>query len=356
MSNGYAHMNPQGINIIFAGGAWEADDFAGINLRKHLITYFSKPDVDMRCWEKFGKENPDDHYFLILDSGAFSAWNSGVEVNIDNLIEYMHKWKHVYTIAANLDKIPGVRRQAPTKADVDLAAKVGYDNSKYILSKGIPQDKLMPIFHQGEDFVWLERMVGDGFRYIGISPSNDYTTEQRMFWLDDVYDYLTKQPSWYIKTHAYGMTSERLMTTYPTYTADSTSWVLQAGFGMIATPWRNISMSDDPNNFEKNDCYHTLPPSEKKMVDDYIEKMGFDKDKLIRWEVPVIVKGQEIMKDKSYMVRRKFNVKYLLQWEKSYKYQPKPFREVNDIFDLVDDKPKSGLVQVEKPKIIRKVV
>lgn len=331
MSSCLKHMRPEGINIVFAGGSHEGDDFKSIKLRKHLVTYFSKPDTEMKAWEKFALENSDDHYFLILDSGAFTCWNSGDEINIDSLIEYMHKWKDVYTIAANLDKIPGVRGVLPTKADVDFAAKVGYDNSKYILSKGIPQDKLMPIFHQGEDFVWLERMVGDGFKYIGISPSNDYTTEQRMFWLDDVYDFLTKQPSWYIRTHGYGATSERLMRTYPWFTVDSTSWVQQAGFGMISTPWKNISMSDDPNNFDKNDCYHTLPPIEKQKVDEYIIQMGFDKQKLIRWECEVLIKGKPQIRDKAYMERRKFNVKYLLEWEKNYKLEPKPFKEVADI-------------------------
>lgn len=342
-------MNPTGINIVFAGGSFDGDDFPGIKLRKHLVTYFSKPDSEMRSWEKFGKENPDDHYFLILDSGAFTAWNSGEEVNIDSLIEYMHKWKDVYTIAANLDKIPGVRRQLPTKEDVDVAAKVGYDNSKYILSKGIPLDKLMPIFHQGEDFVWLEKMVGDGFRYIGISPSNDYTTEQRMFWLDDVYNYLTKQPSWFIKTHGYGMTSERLMKAYPAYSADSTSWVQQAGFGMISTPFPigSVSMSDDQNNFDKPNCYHNLPKVEKEQLDNYIREMGFDIQKLIRWEVEVNIKGKVQIRDKAYMQRRKFNVKYLLEWEKSYKREGKPFKEVDDIFESLEAKPKLKLVKKE---------
>lgn len=326
-------MYPKGINIVFAGGSHEADEFGRIGLRKHLVTYFSNPNVDMKAWEAFAKENPNDHYFLILDSGAFTAWNSGVEINIDSLIEYMHQWKHVYTMAANLDKIPGVRRQAPTKQDVHIAAEVGWKNSKYILSKGISQDKLMPIFHQGEDFRWLKLMVEEeGFRYIGISPSNDYTTEQRMFWLDEVYDYLIKLPN-YIKTHCYGMTSERLMRTYPAYSCDSTSWVLQAGFGMIATPFGNISMSDDPNNFEKNDCYHTLPAAEKEQIDLYIKQMGFEKQKLVRWDLEVDIKGKKQIRDKAYMERRKFNVKYLLEWEKSYKHEPKKLKEANDILN-----------------------
>lgn len=350
MSSSFDHMRPRGINIVFAGGSHEADEFGKIGLRKHLVTYFSNPNVDMKAWEAFSKEFPDDHYFLILDSGAFTAWNSGEDINIDSLIEYMHQWKHVYTMAANLDKIPGVRRQLPTKEDVHIAAEVGWKNSKYILSKGIPQDRLMPIFHQGEDFKWLKLMVEEeGFRYIGVSPSNDYTTEQRMFWLDEVYDYLVKLPN-YVKTHCYGMTSERLMRTYPAYSCDSTSWVLQAGFGMIATPFGNISMSDDPNNFSKKDCYHVLPLAEKEQIDNYIKEMGFDKEKLIRWDVSSFDKnGNEQVKDKSYMQRRKFNVKYLLNWEKSYKFEPRPFKEVDDIFSIVE--------KSENPrKLIRKGV
>lgn len=350
MASSYRHMYPQGINIVFAGGSYEADDFQKIGVRKHLVTYFAKPDVEMRSWEKFAKDCPDDDFFLILDSGAFSAWNSGVEINIDNLIEYMHKWKDVYTIAANLDKIPGERRKAPTKDDVHIAAEVGWKNSKYILSKGVPQDKLMPIFHQGEDFRWLKLMVDEGYQYIGISPSNDYSTEQRMFWLDEVYEYLTKQNRWYIKTHGYGATSQRLMKTYPWFTVDSTSWVQQAGFGQIATPFGNICMSNDPNNYDKPGCYHTLPGVEKEQLDGHIKQMGFEIDKLIEWKYEVEIKGQKVIKDRAYMERRKFNVKFLQNWEKNYKYEPKPFKEQEDIFKMLDEK------LLHPKKLIRKGV
>jgi hypothetical protein len=45
--------------------------------------------------------------------------------------------------------------------------------------------KPLPVFHHGEHFSWLERMLADGESYIGISTAKNLPDLVQRRWLDD---------------------------------------------------------------------------------------------------------------------------------------------------------------------------
>ena len=79
---------------------------------------------------------------LFLDSGAYSAWSKGIEINIDEYIEFVKKYKDNLTVYANLDDI-----NSPEKT---------WENQRYMESKGL---KPLPCFHYGEDVKYLKRCL-----------------------------------------------------------------------------------------------------------------------------------------------------------------------------------------------------
>lgn len=177
------------------------------------------------------KANPN---FFMLDSGAYSAWNSGVPIDIDQYIAYIREnIQHIDCYVA-LDVIPGSFGVVPTAAEVEASAEKSWENLLYMEEHGLEP---IPVFHMGEQFKWLRKMVDHGCSYIGISPANDRTTQAKQLWLDRVFNEITDADGHpVVKTHAFGVTSVPLMLRYPWESVDSTTWILCPARGKIIVP------------------------------------------------------------------------------------------------------------------------
>lgn len=223
---------------------------------------------------------------LVLDSGAFSAWNRGVEIDLDAYIAFIKaniEWIDHYV---NLDVIPGAFGRIPTLAEVEESASKGWENMLYMEEHGL---RPMPVFHMGERFYWLDRMIDHGCDYVGISPANDRTTDQKRMWLDRVFAHIAdSQGRPVIKTHGFGVTAIPLLVRYPWYSADSTSWALAGAYGMVAIPKRSLRgtfrydvtphvvvMSEQSSAMlEDGKHFDTFTPRVQEYIVSYLEQCG----------------------------------------------------------------------------------
>ena len=96
---------------------------------------------------------------LMLDSSAYSAWKSGVEIDLDKYISYCLANQAYLDTIVNLDVIPGEFGRKPTVDEVEASAEQGYSNMKRMEEYGLSP---IPVFHQGERPYWLERLIGEG--------------------------------------------------------------------------------------------------------------------------------------------------------------------------------------------------
>lgn len=194
-------------------------------------------------WVEYKREHKECTSKVFADSGAFSAFTKGKEVDIDDYILLMNELDDQIEIFAELDKIPGAWGRERTPEEVAEAPKISWDNYLYMVNKVKSPEKLLPIFHQGEDFKWLKNMLeykytegplkGQYIKYIGISCSKDITSSAWAPWFDICFKMIRESNNPNVKTHAFGMTSLKLLEQYPFTSADSTSWVRSAGFGNI---------------------------------------------------------------------------------------------------------------------------
>lgn len=171
-----------------------------------------------------------DKYF-IFDSGAFTVWKTGGQVDINAYIEKIRELEGIYgdrLIAINLDVIPGKFGQRPSKANIEESCKASFENYQYIRSK--TTCKIMPVFHQHDNWEWLDTYMKDDCFLLGISPANDCTTAQRIPWLNKVFS-ITRDKK---RTHGLAVTSQKLIELYPFYSVDSASWTIAAGLGQQA--------------------------------------------------------------------------------------------------------------------------
>ena len=167
---------------------------------------------------------------------------------------------------------------------------------------------LTPIFHQGEDFKHLKRMLettfdGKHIEYIGISPANDVQTKDKKKWFEQVYQIIRDSSNPNVKTHAYGMTSFEALEQYPIYSADSTSWLLNAAMGAIMTPKGTIFTSEMKEH--ESGHWTNLSQADQEWILDHVDKYGILMEDL----------------ETDYKARELFNVMYVLEWSENYQFK-----------------------------------
>lgn len=171
---------------------------------------------------------------LLLDSGAFSAWMRRESIDVRVYCKFVDQFKHLLWHYVTLDVIPGMRDKPRTQEQLADAAQQSYRNHQVMKDYGLSP---IPVFHQGEEWSWLERLLKDGEPYIGISPFKDIPVQSQRRWLDQVFSILTDAKGVpFVKTHGFGTTHPKLLVRYPWYTVDSTTWTLTPGYGQIIVP------------------------------------------------------------------------------------------------------------------------
>jgi len=168
---------------------------------------------------------------IMMDSGAYTVWTKGEVIDLDEYISYCkqirvnNKFKEFIII--NLDVIPGRFGHIPLKAEIEKSAEQGWKNYVKMREAGLD---VMHIFHQHEDFKWLDRLLKEDVDYIGISPANDLSSKRRLNWLKKVFRVVRDKK----KTHGFGVTDVKILKEIPFYSADSSNWLTLVIYGVIS--------------------------------------------------------------------------------------------------------------------------
>jgi hypothetical protein len=156
---------------------------------------------------------------LFLDSGAFSAFTKGVEININDYIDYIKRYKKYIDVYANLDVIGD--------AEGTLV------NQKKMEEAGLSP---MPCFHAGEDWSYLDYYIKN-YDYIALGGVAQLGRKAEL-WMEYCFNMVCDQPSRLpkCKVHGFAVTSTKLMFKFPWYSVDSTSWVMTSRMGSVFVP------------------------------------------------------------------------------------------------------------------------
>lgn len=234
---------------------------------------------------------------VIIDSGAFTAWSSGKPIDIDEYVAFCQSDACPDHFVA-LDVIPGEggkKNQTITNKDILACCKQSVANYAYMVDR-LPQEKLIPVFHQGDPIEFLHEYYDMGARYIGVSPNNNMPTLVKKAWLTDtVLPHMSKFPD--LKTHGFGVHSFRLIDSFPWYSVDSTAWARQANTGVVFVPRYTKGKYDYARTpllmpVAPASCnYGKLTRREMQYVRDYIDHIGLP---FGEWKAPKVKKGFDI--------------------------------------------------------------
>ncbi len=209
---------------------------------------------------------------VFLDSGAFSAFTLGKDINIVQYCDYIKRNLDIIRVddgvimASVLDGIGDPRKT--------------WDNQWIMEKLGVTP---LPCFHYGEDERYLEHYIAN-YPYITIGGMVPISNPQLFHWLDRIWGkYLTDgsgRPR--IKVHGFGLTSVPLMTRYPWYSVDSSSWVQLAAHGNIFIPGHGqiACSSRSPNMKVAGQHLETLPECMTVTLKDILISQGYEPERM----------------------------------------------------------------------------
>lgn len=271
-------------------------------------------------WAELIANNGGPGKELLLDSGAFTAWSKGHQVDINDLIrtygelvdKYKHRVKHVWLI--NLDVIPGSPGRTAGKEEIDAAIKQSDINFK-ILTR-VFGDIVLPVFHQNEDERRLAEVAAMA-DYICVSPRNDVVEKYRIEWAQYVHSLIPGK-----KTHGLATTGEQMMLRVPWYSVDSATWLYIGAMGNVNYLYNNqlntISISNEsPSRFDMYAHYETSPDLVKQAVQQRASLYDIGIDDL----------------KKDHMARKLMNGLETVEWLKLLRKPKQNFHQIN-LFEL----------------------
>ena len=238
-------------------------------------------------WAEYKRAHPECSSKLFIDSGAYTAHTKGKEVDVDEYIEFINSIDDQVFTFAQVDHIPGVWGQPKTPEQLAEAPILSWENYLYMVNKVNSPKKLQPIFHQGEDFKYLKQMleyrydqncldktaIGQPIDYIGISCNKELSTNEWIDWFTKVFKIIRDSSNPNVKTHAFGMTSLKVLEQFPFTSADSTSWVRSAGFGNILVGYTSIYTSS--RNQIDNGHIKNISPAIRESISQIATKYGY---------------------------------------------------------------------------------
>ena len=179
----------------------------------HYIQHINLADI---LAEHFAKPYPE----VFLDSGAFSAFSQGTDIDIKSYCAYIHQFKHLLSVYANLDVIGN--------------AQGTYNNQQIMEREGLQP---LPVFHVGEDWRYLDEYA-NSYSYIALGGMVPYLKDHKynlMPWLVKCFR-IAKDRSVY---HGFGCTSWKLVSSLPWHSVDSSTWSRGIRYGEISIFDRN---------------------------------------------------------------------------------------------------------------------
>lgn len=245
--------------IIYYSGCPEVDFKEPILLELIKYRLHSWPYCSEKILNRFRKQHTKAPYkSIMLDSGAFTNWTKGIPLDMDSYVDFIQSNSDLFDLTVSVDKIPSTpfdKKASSLIKAFNESADTSYNNLWYLIDKGIPKEKIIPVFHQGENFKWLRKLISDGFPVVGISPGNDRNTSEKYQWLQDCFGFHSKD----VKFHGFAVTSTLLMKSFPWYSVDSASWAVGSGMGNLLVPGKSytdylnpemIYVSDQKNSFQ----------------------------------------------------------------------------------------------------------
>lgn len=271
----------ENLDLYLAGGEWEKEGTMVdvLELRPNLLFSYVAGKVVTDTYTQDNRVHK-----LFIDSGAYSAWTRGVEIDVDEYIDWINERADYIDLFGQIDVIPGDKVHGATLEQVRVAAEKTWENYLYMRERVKYPERLLYTFHVGEPIQYLEQALewkdsqGDLIPYIALGGMVGKSESIRRSFLDSCFDVIRRSSNPNVKVHAFGMTSFKLLSNYPITSADSTTWIMTGANGGIMTDVGTVIVSEQRSN--QSNHYSHLPKHLQKEFEETIAEYGFTLDEL----------------------------------------------------------------------------
>ena len=290
-------------NLYLAGGKVKTQD--DIIIKRGCDVLFSQLN-DRKAIKKFLELMSNNKVFI--DSGAYSAWSKNKYIDVDDYIKFINENTDKFTLFASVDDIPGELRRKPTLWEQRESPAKSWHNYLYMREQVKDKDKLLPVFHIGEDFRHLQNMLdatfnGEHIPYIGLGGTVGLACTVKEDWYKQCFKIIQQSSNANVKVHAFGMTNLEILENYPFESADSTTWLMAAINGELCTKYGRICVSQQVQH--KPSHYNKLPQLVQQQINEQCVLYG--------------TSIEQCMEDQDS--RQLYNINYFKDWADNYKYK-----------------------------------
>lgn len=204
---------------------------------------------------------------VFLDSGAFSAFSQGVEIDLKGYCDYIKRNADIIDFASVLDSI---------------GSHTGtWKNQAAIERHGV---HVLPCYHFGEPEKVLEYYL-ERYEHFTIGGLVPISTPQMKIWLDRIWEKILTNDDGTPKAriHGFGVTSLPMMLRYPWDSVDSSTWVQWAANGMILLPRSGKQIDISSQSSRRKQLWQhidSLPKLQRQALEDEIALEGVDPQRL----------------------------------------------------------------------------
>lgn len=280
--------------------------YAGIQIPEADV-YFEEKSLPrlLSYWndKKKFQSRADRGHKTFLDSGAYTAWTKGVEINVEEYIKYVNEWDKGLEFFMQLDKIPGRFGEIATLEEKVEASEATYSNYVYMRGKVNNPDKLIPVFHAGNDPKYLQKLldfepkvpvIAIGKVARGVSRGEK---EKR---LHEIFKIIKKSNYPDVKIHLLGVNDFNILKQFPAWSCDAITWLKSSANGYVLTPTGFFLVSKKSEH--KKEHYLQQSQEVRDIMDKQFKKYGTSYKEL----------------SENYKARSMHNVKYLEDAAKEY--------------------------------------
>ncbi len=186
------------------------------DVRRNYLISFAGSVAHFKTFYAEGKNQ------IMIDSGAFSAWNSGKVIDREAYLRFCKTLPdEVFKI--NLDVIP---KTGSSQEEKLICIEKSFENYLYLKSH---LKNVLPVHHYGENISWAKKMLNET-DYICISPANDTHENIKR----EYFNYIFSELPFTTKTHVLGYSSTEGIELYPFYSVDSISYKKSHMHGQVS--------------------------------------------------------------------------------------------------------------------------
>lgn len=246
----FIHAGSGCCNTTFPDGVESPGPDLEFNLGLSHLFDWTTDTTSINRWFDLLRSNPNHKSKLVIDCGAYSLWSIGKTFDMDKYINWLNTDDRLDLLywAVAVDKISGTPKEpVVSQEESEQDCEETWSNYLRMIQEVKWPKKLLPVFHQGDDFKYLDRMLeyilpdGDHIPYICVANHGGNINEA-IAWMDEVFRriYTSSNPN--VKVHLLGQASPRVLARYRVQTSDASSAIRQAAFGTIDYKGNMISI------------------------------------------------------------------------------------------------------------------